>query len=133
MKHETRRKYEIYASPRKTCVNIPSRYAIVSYKDECNGFESLRKDNYDVENTSTLREKRWMGTMIADGTMIKSTTGADAIAAWINDSKVISDLIQLLSITPEELKHIKGSISKEVWDKLKPCTNHRAGKEDHAA
>lgn len=56
----------------------------------------------------------------ADGTMIKPITGADAIAAWINtDSKVMSDLIQLLFITPEELKHIKGSTSKEVWDKLK--------------
>lgn len=54
-----------------------------------------------------------------DGTMFKPITGADAIAAWNNaDSKAMSDL--LLSIVPEELKHIKScSTSKEVWDKLK--------------
>lgn len=100
-----------------------------------NGFELLRKDNYDtwkIQARALLVKNDGWG--YADSTMVKPITGVDAIAAWINaDSKVMSDLIQLLSITPEELKHIKGSTSKEVWDKLKPRTNHRAGEEGHAA
>ncbi|KMQ83531.1 retrovirus-related pol polyprotein from transposon tnt 1-94, partial [Lasius niger] len=82
--------------------------------------EPLKKDNYDtwkIQVRALLIKNDGWGYV--DGTTVKPATGADAIAAWISaDSKAMFDLI--LSIAPEELKHIKCCMtSKEVWDKLK--------------
>lgn len=70
--------------------------------------EQLKKDNYDTWKIQAraflIKNNEWG---YAAGTIHRPLVGNDAMAAWDEaDSKAMSDLI--LSISPGELKHLKG-------------------------
>jgi len=82
--------------------------------------ELMNKDNFDtwkIQVKALLVKNDEWGYVA--GTINRPTKSALVLAAWNTaDSKVMSDLI--LSISPNELKHVKNcKTSREIWEKLK--------------